>query len=436
LSKLNIKDSLDHFKSANELQAMQDEKLFSPVSAVVNTNGLDNDRKTNYHQVGLTAIKEGKVGAVILSGGQGTRLGFNGPKGMYNIGLISGKSIFQIHLERIMKLRKLAADSSNKLPDLPVYIMTSDLNHEIIKDYFLRQNYFGYERDLIVFFEQGLEPCFTFDGKMIVESQTSLSLAPDGNGGIYRALQQSGSINDMVARGIEHLHVYGIDNVLTKSLDPLFLGICIESAVECGNKVVWRAHKSEKVGVTAEWNGRMHIIEYSEIPPELAETEDASGKLVFGAANICNHYMSVKFLTDVALPKISGIYHLANKKIPYYDQVTQKTISPSKPNGVKLEMFIFDVFPLAEKWIAVEGLREEEFAPVKNEPGNSQDSPDTARAMLTAQSIKWLKDAGANVVSDNSESLHQCEISPLLSYGGEGLSQFSGQTIVLPTYLS
>ena len=250
--------------------------------------------------------------------------------------------------------------------------------------------------------------------------------------GIYNALKKSGAVDDMTRRGIEHLHIYGIDNVLTRSLDPAFLGICISNKVECGNKVVWRASKAEKVGVSVSINGRLNILEYSEIPIDLAEATDAEGKLVYGAANICNHYMTLKFLTDVVLPTLSNSYHLAQKKIPYMDPVTRKTTTPADINGVKLEMFIFDVFPLAEKWIVVEANRRDEFAPVKNEPGNPTDSPDSARAMMTSQCKSWLISAGA--ILDN-KSTERCEISPLLSYCGEGLEGFYGKKIDLPCYL-
>lgn len=389
-----------------------------------------------------------------MSGGQGTRLGFNGPKGMYDIGLISKKSIFQIHIERIKKISELSWEGQNnndqdktcsKGPSVPIYIMTSDLNHDIIVDYFEKNDFFGYPKEDIIFFEQGLEPCFTFDGKVIIENPETLSLAPDGNGGIYKALRHSGSIQDMQRRGVEHLHIYGIDNVLTKSIDPIFMGICIDRHIECGNKVVWRAGKNEKVGVTAEFDRRMHILEYSELPQEFADAiHPESNKLLFGAANICNHYLSLQFLIETVLPNLSGVYHIAKKKIPYWDIQTKQTIQPNEPNGVKLEMFIFDVFPLATKWLVVEVKREDEFAPVKNEPNKGLvDSPDTARAMMTAQAIRWIHQAqgqiNTEVTQENGTSsygLQQCEISPLVSYAGEGLEdRIRGKIITLPTYI-
>jgi UDP-N-acetylglucosamine/UDP-N-acetylgalactosamine diphosphorylase len=250
--------------------------------------------------------------------------------------------------------------------------------------------------------------------------------------GIYNALKKSGAIDDMIRRSVEHLHVYGIDNILTKSLDPNFLGVCIENKVECGNKVVWRANKSEKVGVSVAIEGRMSVLEYSEIPSNLAEALDTEGKLIFGAANICNHYMTVTFLMKKVLPILSGSYHIAYKKIPFMDPITRTSVTPTQNNGAKLEMFIFDIFPLAEQWIVMEVDRNNEFAPVKNEPGNPVDSPDSARAMISAQAQEWLINAGAILVNDKSL---MCEISPLLSYGGEGLEHLNGVTISLPSYL-
>lgn len=382
LQKLDLKESLNHFHAAHEPQAKH-LLPFQPVDPTRVVRKQHHDQCQEGWRVGIRAIAEGKVAAVIMSGGQGTRLGFHGPKGIYSIGLPSDKSIFQIHIERIQRIRQLAAGEASSLPRVAVYIMTSDLNHATIVEYFEANGHFGYPKEDIVFFEQGLEPCFSFDGKVILESDRSISLAPDGNGGLYKALRKSGCFEDIKARGIEHLHIYGIDNVLTKSLDPAFIGLCALKSAQCGNKVVWRASKSEKVGVTAELDEHMHILEYSEIPAALAETEDSAGMLLFGAANICNHYLSVAFLQDVVLPQLSGIYHIAKKKIPYYNPETHQTATPDQPNGVKLEMFIFDVFPMAERWIVMETERAEEFAPVKNEPGNPADSPDTARQMMS-----------------------------------------------------
>ena len=310
--------------------------------------------------------------------------------------------------------------------------MTSDLNDKIIKSFFETHNYFAYPKEDIFFFEQGLEPCLSYDEKLLIESDRSLCMAPDGNGGIYNALNRTGALTDMLRRGVEHLHVYGIDNVLTKAADPAFIGLCISKGAECGNKVVWRDDKSEKVGVTVEVDCRMNIIEYSEIGTELGEATDASGKLIYGAANICNHYLSVEFIRRV-MPDLKKMYHIADKKIAFYDPLTKLRMVPESNNGMKLEMFIFDIFQFAEKWIVLEVNREDEFAPVKNAPGSCSDSPDTARILISAQAKRWLQAAGANIEDVTPPAA--CELSPLLTYFGEDLDEFSGQVLVPPFYL-
>jgi UDP-N-acetylglucosamine/UDP-N-acetylgalactosamine diphosphorylase len=476
LSKFDIAESVRRFKFAtgpDQTQA-QDEASLSPIENALVFHELREERQTAIAAIGWKALAEGKVAAVIMSGGQGTRLGFAGPKGCYNISLPSNKSIFQLHMERISKVRQLSGAAS-----IPVYIMTSDLNDSIIRNFFAQHSFFGYPEADVFFFEQGLEPCFSLDGKVIIESRGSLSLAPDGNGGIYPALRASGALKDMERRGVEHLHVYGIDNVLTKSLDPNFLGAAIEAGAQVANKVVWRADKAEKVGVTARRGSRVCVVEYSELPAHLADAADeTSGKLLFGAANICNHYLSLSFLQTEVLPALAGaaglkpIYHVAKKKIPSLDAATGATVTPTAVNGIKLELFIFDVFPLAERWLVFETRRKDEFAPVKNEPGNAVDSPDTARRLVSAQAARWLEKVGAAVytppaaaATDDAASAAPVvfgdidpaafasglaaeagaaadngrepllEISPLLSYCGEGLERFSGAVVRPPVYL-
>ncbi len=442
LRGLEIRNSLAHYKSARSKEAIAgEEESIIPLdpSNVLVWKSCDPELRESICSIGWESIRAGQVGAVIMSGGQGTRLGFDGPKGMYDMNLPSGKSIFCIHIERINRIRTLARDGSSgyldALPRVPVYIMTSEINTKIIENYFKDNSFFGYPKEDIFFFEQSLEPCVTFDGKVVIESDESLSLAPDGNGGIYNALRKSGAIDDMEGRGIQHLHIYGIDNVLTKSLDPAFIGCCVKNGSEIGNKVVWRANKSEKVGVAAEKEGKMVILEYSEIPKALAETCDEQGKLVYGAGNICNHYMKLSFLINDIIPNLIKTYHLASKKLPYMDPESRETIQPINNNGYKLEMYIFDVFPLANKWTVMEVIREDEFAPVKNGPGNPADSPDTAKRLLSEQATRWLIAAGAKIQDCRSTS-GIVEISPTLSYEGEGLERFEGKVLQPPCYLN
>jgi UDP-N-acetylglucosamine/UDP-N-acetylgalactosamine diphosphorylase len=263
----------------------------------------------------------------------------------------------------------------------------------------------------------------------------------------------------MSSLGIEHLHVYGIDNILTRSADPLFLGYCISNSFQLGNKVVSRLNAAEKVGVTALHSfrdpitgtmepNRLCIVEYSELPPECTGEDVSTGQLIYSAANICNHYFSLSFLLNQVYPHLSSSYHIANKKIPCYDLSSNSTVTPLTNNGIKLEMFIFDIFSLANSYGVFEVDREEEFAPVKNAPGAATDSPDTARELLSNQCLRWLQTAGVEIVEatdmnsdidfqgSEGESLKkECEISPLLSYSGEGLEHLRGAKMSLPCYL-
>mmetsp|Transcript_1776 Transcript_1776/g.2789 ORF Transcript_1776/g.2789 Transcript_1776/m.2789 type:complete len:482 (-) Transcript_1776:202-1647(-) len=431
LTSFDMAVVLERFRAAKEAgETSSSQEALEPVNDVFEWESTDSSTRSAVQELGLEAIRQGHVAAVIMSGGQGTRLGYAGPKGMYSIGLLSDKSIFQLHMERLQKVRLLAGGNAS----LPVFIMTSSANDSIIRKYFNDNNYFEYPSELVHFFEQALVPCLTPEGKLIVESREGLAMAPDGNGGIYQALRVSGSVDLMTSMGVRHVHVYGIDNVLTRSADPAFIGVCIERGVELANKVVHRAGPEEKVGVTAQRAGRMCVVEYSELPPSMTGA-DEDGKLIFSAANICNHYFSLAFLRDKVLPSIGNTYHVAHKKIPFLNTTTGSTEKPTENNGVKLEMFIFDVFPLADTWAVMEVSREEEFAPVKNAPGSASDSPDTARDLISRQSVRWLTNAGAKVYVSKGTGRKDCEVSPLLSYSGEGLDHLNGAKIELPCYL-
>jgi UDP-N-acetylglucosamine/UDP-N-acetylgalactosamine diphosphorylase len=309
--------------------------------------------------------------------------------------------------------------------------MTSPINHEETIDFFKENEYFGLSDRDILFFQQGMLPCLTEDGKIIMETSSKVAMAPDGNGGIYPSLKNSGMLDDMTNRGIKYLHVFSIDNALTKIADPVFIGYCMNQNADCGNKVVWKSGPHEKVGVIAEKSGRPCVVEYSEITTEMVERTDDQGRLLFGAGNICNHFYTLDFLRDKVVPNLGNLYHIAHKKIPFYDQSTQQTITPESNNGIKLESFIFDIFPLSERMAVLDAVREEEFAPVKNAPGSTSDSPDTARAYLSQQAQKWVIDAGGTLTGEKDSGT--CEISPLTSYAGEGLEELvQGKEIACP----
>jgi UDP-N-acetylglucosamine/UDP-N-acetylgalactosamine diphosphorylase len=365
--------------------------------------------------LGLEAVAKGQVAALVLAGGQGTRLGFEHPKGMYNIGLPSGRTLFQMIVERLMRLKQLTKADKN----VPLYVMTSPINHYETVTFFESNNCFGMERTDICFFQQGVLPCFDENNKIIMETASKIAVAPDGNGGIYPSLLKSGALADMEQRGIQYLHVFAIDNSLVKPADPRFVGYCLWAQADCGNKVCWKTDAHEKVGVVAARDGKPCVIEYSEITKEMAEQEDDTGRLVFGAGNICNHFYTLDFIKNKILTNFGDFYHLAHKKIPYYDPETKETVTPTANNGIKLETFIFDVFPLSERMAIWDVTREEEFAPVKNAPGSPSDSPETARAAISNMAKSWVVKAGGKVTGESDLN----EISPLTSYAGEGLEQ-------------
>jgi UDP-N-acetylglucosamine/UDP-N-acetylgalactosamine diphosphorylase len=378
-------------------------------------------------KVGMEAIAKGQVAALVLAGGQGTRLGYDGPKGMYDIGLPSKKSLFQLMAERIKRLETLAGDNN---VIVPFYIMTSPLNHAETEKFWESHNYFGLGKENVSFFSQGMLPCMKDDGKIIMETAGEVAMAPDGNGGIYPSMVSSGALADMEKRGVKYLHVFSIDNALIKPADPVFMGYCINQGSDCGNKVCWKVDAAESVGVVATRSGKPCIVEYSEISKEMAESVDEDGRLVYGAGNICNHFYTIAFIKDKIIPNLGNLYHIARKKIKYYDGEKKETITPSANTGLKLETFIFDVFPFSENMAVLDVDRSMEFAPVKNKPGSPADSPDTARELISAMSKTFVTAAGGKLTGDESGI---CEVSPLTSYSGEGMEEIvQGRKIICP----
>lgn len=244
---------------------------------------------------------------------------------MYDIGLPSGKSLFQLQAERIVKLQQLAKNSTGKEGDIVWYIMTSASTVEPTTDFFKTHNYFGLKSSNVVVFQQGTLPCFTFDGKIILDTKSSLSRAPDGNGGLYRALKVDGILQDMTTRGIKYIQLYCVDNALVRCGDPLFTGYCISKGVECGNKVVPKGFPTEAVGITCKVDGEYQVVEYSEITSKAAELRNDDGSLTYSAANICIHFFTIEFLKRVVEENETQlVHHVAKKKIPYTDLTTGK----------------------------------------------------------------------------------------------------------------
>lgn len=363
-----------------------------PRDRVEGTTRCDQETLDKYRSIGFTNIKQGKVAALLLAGGQGTRLGVDYPKGMYDVGLPSHKSLFQLQAERLAQLNDDSKDETdNQGSQIIWYIMTSGATMQKTKDFFVENQYFGLNQENVVFFEQGTIPCFGFDGKVLLDEKHRVSRSPDGNGGLYESLQKNDIIAHMKSKGIEYVHVYCVDNILVRVCDPIFVGYCISKGVDVGAKVVEKVSPNEAVGIICKVNNQFKVIEYSEISDSIANRLDEStGKLAFNAGNICEHFFRVDFLNSITGNKELR-YHLAIKKIPHVELSTGDRIKPTEPNGIKLEKFIFDVFELTDKFAAWEVRREDEFSPLKNADGTEKDNPTTAReALLRAYKLGLL----------------------------------------------
>ena len=409
-----------------------------PADRVAHLEDCDAADVEAWRSEGLSAIARGAVAACVLAGGQGTRLGFDGPKGFYDVGLPSGKSLFQLMAERVARLRVMAADAHHdgdvSRVSLPFLVMTSPLNDGATRAFFARHAHFGLPADDVFFFAQGTLPCMTEDGAFILESKCRVATAPDGNGGIYPALRDSGALGELSRRGVQALHVFSVDNALVKPADPVFVGFCRSRGADCGNVVCWKRDAGEKVGVVALRGGRPCVVEYSEISDEDRLRTDGEGKLAFGAGNICNHYFTLDFIQREVLGNQRNLYHIARKKIPAAGE-DGAARRPEANNGIKLETFIFDCFPQSRAMAILGVPRAEYFAPVKNKPGSPSDTPEAARRALSDMFRAWAARAGARV-SGAEDAV--CEIDPALSYAGENLGaalREAGGEVAAPFWL-
>ncbi|KAF7197728.1 UDP-N-acetylglucosamine pyrophosphorylase [Pseudocercospora fuligena] len=408
-----------------------------PDSATTSTIDAKEEDLKKWYDSGLSLIAEGKVGVVLMAGGQGTRLGSSAPKGCYDIELPSHKSLFQLQAERIWKLQQLASKEHKKEDVvIPWYIMTSGPTRKPTQEFFEEKKYFGLNRNNVIFFEQGVLPCISMDGKILLESKSKIAVAPDGNGGLYGALIGTGIVEDMGKRGVKHIHAYCVDNCLVRVADPTFIGFSAEKDVSIATKVVRKRNAKESVGLILQKNGKPDVVEYSEIDAETAEAKDSKDNelLKFRAANIVNHYYSFEFLDSIPQWSHKLPHHIAKKKIPCVDE-KGNSIKPDKPNGIKLEQFVFDCFPFLEmdKFACMEVKREDEFSPLKNAKGTGEDDPETSRKDIMLQGKRFLEAAGATVVSEKPDN--GVEVSPLISYQGEGLAFLQGREIKAPAVI-
>lgn len=357
-------------------------------------------------QRGHELLRQGKVAAFLVAGGQGTRLGYDGPKGEYPVTPIKKKPLFQVFAEQ------LQAHGRDAGKPVPWYIMTSDVNDGPTREFFKKNNYFGLDPKDVTFFQQGMMPAFGMDGKMLLASKDSLALSPDGHGGSLRAIARSGALQDMKRRGIEHLSYFQVDNPLVHVIDPLFIGLHDLTGSEMSSKTITKANALEKVGNFVVGDGKVQVIEYSDLPEALALATNPDGTPTFNNASIGIHALRISFIERLNSGELNLIWHRAEKKVPYVDEKGTE-IKPEKPNAVKLEQFVFDAIPLAKNAIVYTTERGEEFSPVKNAEG--VDSPATCRRDQIRRAGRWLREAEIEVPIKDGEPDATIEISPLFA---------------------
>lgn len=335
------------------------------------------EKREEYTQTGLEAIRSGKVGAVLLAGGMGTRLGSDAPKGVYNIGLTKDVFIFQRLIENLMDVVKQAGTW------IPLYVMTSDKNHDATVSFFKEKNYFGYQADYVTFFMQDMAPACDYEGKVYLEAKNKMSTSPNGNGGWFLSMMKWGVTNKIRQAGVEWLNVFAVDNVLQRIADPCFVGATISTDSAVGAKVVAKNAPDEKVGAMCLEDGRPSIVEYYDMTPELMAAKNDQGGPAYHFGVILNYLFRVKDLEEIVARKLP--LHIVEKKIPCLDEKGE-LVKPEGPNGYKFEQLVLDMIHELDSCLPYEVVRNKEFAPIKNKTGI--DSVESARALCKENGIE------------------------------------------------
>lgn len=349
--------------------------VFAPLGAM-NLQEIA-EQKDEFERVGLEAIRAGKVGAVLLAGGQGTRLGFEHPKGTFNIGLTHELFIFEQQMKNLMEV----IDKAGVF--VPLYIMTSEKNNEETIQFWEKHSYFGYDKSYVRFFVQEMVPAVDYEGRIYMEEPDKIAMSPNGNGGWFSSMEKCGLMEDLHKRNIEWLNVFAVDNVLQRIADPVFIGATLKAGCQSGAKVVRKADPYEKVGALCLEDGKPSIVEYYELTKEMAEATNEKGDLEYGFGVILNYLFRLDKLEEIVDNKMP--LHVVEKKIPYID-LEGNHIKPEQPNGYKFETLVLDMVHLMENCLSFEVDRTKEFAPIKNKTG--VDSIDTARELLKLNGIE------------------------------------------------
>ena len=332
--------------------------------------------KETYRNAGTKAVRDGKVGAVLLAGGMGTRLGSDDPKGMYNIGITKNVYIFERLIGNLMDVVNQTGSY------IHLFVMTSEKNHDKTVDFFEKMNYFGYDRDYIVFFKQEMAPAADYNGKIYMETKSRMATSPNGNGGWFTSMAKSGVLDIIHENGIEYLNVFAVDNVLQRIADPCFIGATIQKNCVVGSKVVRKNAPDEKVGVMCLEDGRPSIVEYYELTDELMNAKDEKGEPAYNYGVILNYLFKVQDLEKIMAEKMP--LHIVEKKIPYLDAAGEP-VKPDTPNGYKFESLVLDMIHQMDSCLPFEVVRRKEFAPIKNKTG--VDSVESARELLTENGV-------------------------------------------------
>ncbi|MFO7936049.1 MAG: UDPGP type 1 family protein [Kiritimatiellia bacterium] len=411
-NKLNADEQAALLEQISELDLESIARMRTMLNADKTAAGSENDGEPLAPQVlelegsdqvaavvaGEEELRAGKVGVLLVAGGQGSRLGYDGPKGAYGIGPLSDASLFFFHSRKILALSKKYSVR------IPFYIMTSDVNDAATREHFEKHSYFGLNPDDVIFFTQGMWPALNADGKIMMDSPGHIFMSPDGHGGTLSALNRCGCLDNMEKRGIQHIFFFQVDNPLVEIADPAFIGVHVRKKADLSIKLCAKRDPLERLGVVVERDGHYEMVEYTELTDEQARQLDDNGELYFKYGSVAIHVFSYGFLKAEALRDMP--LHIAHKKIPVIDSEGNVT-TPDKPNGYKFEKFIFDVLPDAEKVVNLAFDRAEEFSPVKNAEGG--DSPATCRRDLQLKWLRWFREIGVEVPLDDDG----CPVVPL-----------------------
>ena len=377
-------------RAAQELDSGPEDLGLEPFEAIpLPENGGEEARFVAARRRGLGLLEGGRVGVCVVAGGQGTRLGFGGPKGAFPLGPVSERSLFGLHAQ---KIRGLGRRSGHPIP---WYVMTSPANDGPTRALFEAEDFFGLDCEDVFIFSQGTLPAWDFEGRLILDAPGRIAESPNGHGGALTALEASGALDDMADRGVDRLFYFQVDNPLVRMGDPVFLGFHDECASEMSCKVIRKVDPLEKVGVVARSHGRPAVVEYTELSEGLRDARDAQGRLLYWAGNIAIHVFNLDFLRRIARESEKLLPVHASPKVIASAHSSDKERASGAPNGYKLERFVFDALPWAERICVLEVRAAEEFSPIKNAEG--KDSPESSRADLEACYRRWLERAGLEI---------------------------------------